>query len=86
MRFQARPLAERMESMTCPEPNTGCLLWTGPTVGTKPNRTYGKVTVGSRRTGDMKTMLAHRAAWALANGWLPCAPIDVRRVRWRHVP
>lgn len=44
-----------------PEPNTGCLLWTGSYFA----RGYGKVSVRDR------TMLAHRAMWTLSVGLIP---------------
>jgi hypothetical protein len=61
------PLAERFERMTCPEPNTGCLLWTGALY---PNG-YGHMGTGSRKDGTLKGELAHRVAWRLKRGPIP---------------
>ncbi len=49
---------ERFFEKTIPEPNSGCLLWTGAT----DTRGYGQMAV--RRV----TTSAHRIAWRLANG------------------
>lgn len=57
-----RSLRERFEEKTCPEPTTGCLLWTGAV----NNNGYGAY---SMRPGN--TRLAHRVAWALEHGPIP---------------
>lgn len=45
-----------------PEPNTGCWLWTGYV---QPPGGYGKVRI------EGHSRLAHRVAWAKANGPIP---------------
>src|SRR5688500_17603286 len=56
----AEALAEKLERLSIPEPNTGCLLWLGTQVGS-----YGKVK-------DARSFRAvHRVAWELANGPIP---------------
>jgi hypothetical protein len=46
----------------CPEPNTGCLLWTGCTT----EGGYGRVGIGSDRT-----VLTHRFSWERVHGPVP---------------
>lgn len=60
-----RDLEERFQTKFCPEPNTGCWLWTASTL--KPYG-YGRIGLGGREAG---TELAHRVAWLLAYGELP---------------
>lgn len=50
------------ENRATPEPNTGCLLWTGAS----QTKGYGMVCIG---TDDL--WLTHRLAWTLANGPIP---------------
>jgi hypothetical protein len=57
-------LAEKLERMTAPEPNTGCLIFTG----TWQSRGYGMVNLG---LGSGERLLAHRAAWEQAHGPVP---------------
>lgn len=55
------PIEERLERLSMPEPNTGCVLWMGTTISDG----YGMISVG-------RTMkLAHRVAYELANGPIP---------------
>lgn len=56
-----RSLAERFAEKTTPEPNTGCLLWTGfiHPMG------YGRIRVGNKIEG------AHRVAFLLVHGRWP---------------
>jgi hypothetical protein len=54
-----RTFEERFWARVCPEPNTGCWLWTGKSVS---DGGYGKV---GRRGREER---AHRVAWELANG------------------
>jgi hypothetical protein len=56
-----KPLAERIERFTVPEPNTGCWLW-GGTVDTKG---YGQLHVGGR------LLRAHRVSYELNKGAIP---------------
>lgn len=58
------PLVARFGRHVCPEPNTGCWLWTGA----HSERGYGQIQ-GGRRGG--RVVLAHRFAWATANGPIP---------------
>ena len=60
-------VAERLEKYTCPEPNSGCLLWTG---AVDPNL-YGRVTIGSLKDGSRHPILAHRMAWEFHFGPIP---------------
>lgn len=66
----ARPLADRFFEKTCPEPTTGCLLWTG---ALDNKGAYGSIGTGepSGRGRQMKTAPAHRVAWFLAHGRWP---------------
>ena len=54
-------IAERLECLSIPEPNSGCLLWTGSVMGIG----YGKVSWNGRQHP------AHRMAWAQAHGPIP---------------
>ncbi len=68
------PVAERLERNSIPEPNCGCLLWTGYAA----DDGYGRL--GPNETGERR---AHRAAWVLAHGPIPrgkflCHKCDVR--------
>ncbi len=56
-----RTPAQRLEAETMPEPNTGCLLWTGPT----DRKGYGIMSF------EGSTRRAHREAWSLAYGIIP---------------
>jgi hypothetical protein len=59
-----RPLLERLDSFTEPEPNTGCWLWKGSTV-----HGYGSFRVPNG--GNGRTTYAHRVAWELYRGPIP---------------
>ena len=56
-----RPVAERLEQMSIPEPNSGCYLWTGRT----GEFGHGRMLV------DGKGEPAHRISWVLAGGSVP---------------
>lgn len=56
------PVRDRFEEMTCPEPNTGCLLW----LGALSEKRYGKL-----RMADGSTARAHRYAWLRAGHAIP---------------
>ncbi len=60
---------EGFEARTCPEPNTGCLLWTG----CADPKGYGRIGNGRlhRRYVRGMTVLAHRRAWEFAHGPIP---------------
>ncbi len=57
----AGPIKERLAKRSCPEPNTGCLLWFGVT----NNKGYGIIYYQGKHT------LTHRLSWSLANGPIP---------------
>jgi len=68
-------LTLRLERDAIPEPNSGCLLWTGAT----QSNGYGRAQWGARG----KSYLVHRLAWQAANGPIPegkvvCHKCDVR--------
>lgn len=67
-------LLERLEASSVPEPNTGCVLWTG-----RINK-YG---YGVARDYDSRMRLAHRLSWSQHNGPIPdgmliCHKCDTR--------
>lgn len=65
---RARPMSERLEADTCPEPTTGCLLWCAAT----NEHGYGRIMCGSRNvTGSRRMTLVHRIAWELEHGPIP---------------
>jgi len=51
-----KPLKERLDQLSMPEPNSGCWLWIGATNGVG----YGKISVG-----HSKGVYAHRASYEL---------------------
>lgn len=53
------PIAIRLAAGSIPEPNTGCILWTK---GATAQGRYGAIRAGN------KVLMAHRAAWEVANG------------------
>jgi hypothetical protein len=53
-------LAERLDRYSMPEPNRGCVLWTGHC----NEFGYGKIRI-------RKMKFVHRVAWELANGPIP---------------
>lgn len=53
-------LQERLEELSCPEPNTGCILWMGSGVGG-----YGNITVKGR------VRRVHRVVYEMENGPIP---------------
>lgn len=58
-------VAGRFLSYLTPEPNTGCLLWTGAVRDSKSG--YGNFYAGGGRA-HKRTVYAHRFAWELAHG------------------
>lgn len=54
-------LRERLNRMSIPEPNSGCLLW----LGCVSSAGYGNIAVNGR------VRQAHRMAWECANGSIP---------------
>lgn len=55
----------RFETNYIPEPNSGCWLWLGATLG----KGYGQMQLG--RSADKQERLAHRVAWRLFKGPIP---------------
>lgn len=55
------PLARRLDFYSIPEPNSGCVLWTGATNAAG----YGIINHQNR------PHLAHRLSWQIANGPIP---------------
>ena len=51
----------KLESLSIPEPNTGCIIW----IGALNDSGYGRVKVKN------KFKRAHRLAWELKNGSIP---------------
>jgi hypothetical protein len=66
------PLSERFWEKTTPEPNTGCLLWTGALSDTG----YG--CFRDPRVGGPR--LAHRVAFEATHGDLPPAPLQLDHI------
>lgn len=67
-------LAQKLERNSIPEPNSGCLLWTGP---------YESSGYGQTAVPGMGNTKAHRAAWIVSKGPIPagvqiCHKCDVR--------
>lgn len=60
-RHNSLTVAEKIAHFGMPEPNSGCLLWTGAV--DRPG--YGQLLVNGKWVG------AHRAAWALEHGPIP---------------
>lgn len=58
---------ERFEALAVPEPNTGCMLWTGACkwAGTNDSQLRGTFSIGGR------VKKAHRVAWELYCGPVP---------------
>lgn len=56
-----KTVLERFEEKYCPEPNTGCWLWTGGT----SKEGYGRIVVGGKKAGT------HRVSWELHRGPIP---------------
>lgn len=66
MEWRHKPsLAERFEERTCPEPNSGCLLW----IGRVNHAGYGGIDVTV--DGEDRPILAHRVAFFLRHGRWP---------------
>lgn len=63
------PVAERIERLSIPEPNSGCSLWMGAT----NEHGYGYLTIAG------KQVKAHRASWSVANGDIPPAMCVLHR-------
>jgi hypothetical protein len=57
----------RLSARLSPEPNTGCLLWTGAATA----EGYGKIGVGIREKGTRRILYVHRLAYELERGPIP---------------
>jgi hypothetical protein len=57
-------LAQRLDALTAPDPNSGCWLF----FGCCDNKGYGQIQLGGRYGGVERT---HRAAWIVAFGPIP---------------
>jgi hypothetical protein len=77
-------LRERLYSRLVPDPETGCLLWTGHIA----ENGYGKTSIGSRTDGTRRTQYVHIIAWELDNGPVPPGltldHVKARGCRYRH--
>lgn len=51
----------RFNTKWLPEPNTGCWLW----IGSRTPRGYGKLYIGTNKTGAIETVYAHRFSYEL---------------------
>lgn len=72
-----KPVAERFLSHVCPEPNTGCWLWTG----SWHRFGYGKFGLGSATDGSATIKDAYRVSWQLfkaerCDGLMVCHKCD----------
>lgn len=57
----------QIESRSCPEPNSGCWLWTGKLT----RKGYGRIASGSKKSGNLTIKLAHRTSWEVYFGTVP---------------
>lgn len=68
MGFPPHSLADRLDRLSIPEPNSGCHLWLGPT----SQYGYGGLVLSAGLTGDVRRYRgAHVIAWELKFGPLP---------------
>lgn len=56
-----KPLIDKIKALSCPEPNTGCWLWTGSTF----RLGYGRINL------NYKIRSAHRVSWEAHMGKIP---------------
>lgn len=49
----------------------GCWIWQLAKNGNTKHRCYGLITVGSRKNGTRKTMMAHRFSYMVFKGKIP---------------
>lgn len=75
--MRATSFAEKLEKHSIPEPNSGCMLWTGGGLF------HGYGIVSHRRNGACETTQAHRLSWRVHRGPIPsgmqvCHKCDVR--------
>lgn len=68
--YRKRSISERLQALSIPEPNTGCVLWFGSTAGMME---YGKIGVSEYVDGEHRkhTRMAHVVAWELKHGPVP---------------
>lgn len=59
-----KPIGVRLDRNSTPEPNTGCVLWTGAV----NHHGYGVMGLGGRRDGIDRV---HRVSWRLRFGEIP---------------
>lgn len=60
-------LKRKFDYFSCPEPNSGCVLW----FGCCDHYGYGVISHGSRKHGTQVEYKCHRLAWLLAGRDLP---------------
>ena len=60
-----RSVAERIDGLSIPEPNSGCWLW----LGVLADNGYGRI--GVQVGGNWRVKSAHRVSWIEANGDIP---------------
>jgi HNH endonuclease len=64
---RTKPLAQRIEETSIPEPNGGCWIWLGVLF---PNG-YGSMGIGRRSLGEKKTAYTHRISYLTFVGPIP---------------
>lgn len=71
------PVAERLDRLSIPEPNTGCVLWLGLC------NSLGYAMIGVFKDGSWTIQRAHRVAYEMAVGPIPkgLEPDHLCRVR-----
>lgn len=70
----AKPLKDRIEAHSIPEPNSGCWLW----LGSVDRQGYGRMSINNaerRETGLPASQLAHRMSWLCHRG--PIVPASL---------
>ncbi len=67
---RSRPVRDRFYDSFCPEPMTGCWLWSRTVL--KGGKGYGQIEPDGRHHGsDRKGRMAHRVSWQLHHGEIP---------------
>jgi hypothetical protein len=64
------PPRDRIETMSIPEPNSGCWIWLGGTASSPCGLEYGRLSVGSRGF-TRRTVRAHRYSYETYKGPIP---------------